>query len=454
MAGVRTQVEELPENKVRLTVDVPPEDVKHAVDHAASDLATSLKVPGFRKGRIPMPVLVARVGRERLMSEAVESHIGGWFWNAAARERIRPVEQPEYGYDIPDSATEGWSFTATVAVQPKPEVADWSQLEVPAPEADLPEELIEHELNILRSSVAELAPVEGRPAQLGDTVVVDLVTPEGDAQRDYVLELGAGRVVPEIEEGLVGATAGETREMEFQHPDGDTKRLTAMVNEIKERVLPPLDDELARATSEFDTLAELRADIERRLHEQLEEEVEGAVRAAAADRLVEASSVDASGPLVEARARELSAALRRSLERRGISVETYLAVTNQDGQQLAERLYAEARQSVARELVLEAVADKLGIEVSDTEVEALIREQAEAAGEEDADSIVQRMRESGGLERLREDLRMRAALDRVAAEVKRIPAELAAARDKLWTPEKEKPETPAKLWTPGSKENA
>jgi trigger factor len=453
MAGVRTQVEELPENKVRLTVDVPSEDVKHAVDHAASDLATSLKVPGFRKGKVPIPVLLARVGRERLMSEAVESHIGGWFWNAAARERIRPVEQPEYGYDLPDSPTESWSFTATVAVQPKPDVADWTALEVPAPEADLPDELIEHELNVLRGSVAELAPVDGRPAALGDTLVVDLVTADGDAQRDYVLELGYGRVVPEIEEALVGAMAGETREIEFQHPDGDTRRITATVNEIKERVLPPLDDELARATSEFDSLAELRADIERRLREQLEEEVEGAVRGAAADQLVEASQVDASGPLVEARARELSAALRRSLERRGISVETYLAVTNQDGQQLAERLYAEARQSVARELVLEAAADKLGLEVSDEEVESLIREQAEAAGEEEPDSIVQRMRESGGLERLREDLRMRAALDRIAAEVKRIPTELAAAREQLWTPEKEKPETPAKLWTPGSKES-
>src|SRR5881296_3519520 len=97
------QIEELPDNKVRLTVDVRSEDVHHAVEHAASDLAASVKIPGFRKGKVPMPVLVSRVGKERLYSEAVESHIGGWFWNAAASTRVRPVEQPRYEYDLPSS---------------------------------------------------------------------------------------------------------------------------------------------------------------------------------------------------------------------------------------------------------------------------------------------------------------------------------------------------------------
>ncbi len=92
---MQTQVEELPDNKVRLTVSVPAHDMKHAVEHAGHDLAGSVKIPGFRKGHIPMPVLLSRIGKERLMAEAVESHIGGWFWNAAARSRLRPIEQPE-----------------------------------------------------------------------------------------------------------------------------------------------------------------------------------------------------------------------------------------------------------------------------------------------------------------------------------------------------------------------
>ena len=453
MAAMQTQVEELADDRVRLTVEVPAHDVKHAVDHAASDLAQSLKIPGFRKGHVPMPVLLARVGRERLYAEAVESHIGGWFWNAAARNRIRPVAQPEYGYELPASPDADWRFTATVSVQPRPEIPDWTTLEVPSPDAELPADLIEHELNVLRSSVAELAPVDGRPAELGDTVILDLVSPGGEAQRDYVAELGGARLVPEIEQALVGMSAGETRDVDFGHPDGSTATIEVTLKEIKEKVLPPLDDDLARAASEFDTLDELREDLETRLREQLEDELEEAFRAAALDTLVEAANVNASGPLVDARARELLGGLQRSLQRRGLNAETYLALSNQTPDDLSQRLYAEARQSVARELVLEAVADKLELAIPDEDVEALIRDQAELAGE-DPDEAVAQLRGTDTLEQLRADLRLRAALDRIASEVKRIPAEVAAAREAIWTPEKEKPAASAKLWTPGSKEPA
>lgn len=450
---METQVEELDENKVRLTVDVPREHVEHAVEHAASDLAESVKIPGFRKGKVPMQVLLARVGKERLYTEAVESHIGGWFMNAAARSRIRPVDQPRYEYELPTSPEDAWRFTATVSVQAKPEPADWTELEVPAPEAKVPEDLVEHELNVLRSSIAELAPVDGRPAELGDTLVIDLVLDGQEPQHDYVVELGAGRLVPEIEESLVGARAGESRQVAFDRGEEDAGRVDVTVKEISEKILPPLDDELAKAASEFETLGELREDIERRLQERVDEEVEAIVRQNAADKLVEASSVEASGPLVDARARTLLNNLARSLAARGISLDSYVSLSGTSAEELSSRIRAEAQLSVARELVLEAVADKLDLDVSDAEVEVLIREEAEAAGD-DPDEIVQRMRDAGGFEELRDDLRLRAALDRVASEVKRIPFELAQARESIWTPEKEKPKTETKLWTPGSKEPA
>jgi trigger factor len=218
-------------------------------------------------------------------------------------------------------------------------------------------------------------------------------------------------------------------------------------------VLPPLDDDLARAASEFETLEELRGEIESRLGEQLEAETETAFRAATADALVEAANADPDGPLVESRSRELLTGLLRSLERRGISAETYLQLTGTSPEQLQAQTRAEARRSVGRELVLEAVADELGIEVSDEEVEQLVREQAELEGE-DVEKTLEALRASGRMEQLRDDLRLRNALDRVAAEVKRIPADLAAAREKLWTPEKEKTPADTKLWTPGSKEPA
>ena len=448
-----TQVEELADNKVRLTVEVPQADLRHAVEHATHDLAESVKVPGFRKGKVPPQVLQARIGRERIFTEAVESHIGGWFLTAAATTRIRPVAAPEYDYELPSSEEDEFRFTATVAVQPKPEPADWTELEVPYAEPQVAAELVDQELEALRESVAELAPVEGRPARTGDVLVIDALDENGEGQRDLVVELGSGRLVEELERALIGASAGETKEVEFEAADGSTSKATVEVKEVKEKILAPLDDELARSASEFDTLEELRADIDRRIREVLEEEAETQFRAAAVDALVEASNVQVGGPLVEARTRELLNGLGRSLESRGISAETYFQLSGQTAEELVQRMGAEAALSVARELVLEAVADQLGIEVSDAEIEELIREQAELAGD-DPDDTVRQVFESGREEVLRADLRLRKALDRVAAEAKRVPADVARAREEIWTPDKETSPTETKLWTPGSKEPA
>jgi trigger factor len=295
--------------------------------------------------------------------------------------------------------------------------------------------------------------VEGRPAQTGDVVVVDAVEESGEAQRDLVLELGSGRLLEDVERALIGASPGDTRAVEYTLPDDSSRTTQVTVKEIKEKVLPPADDEFARAASEFDTYAELQSEIESRLREQLEDELDAAFRAEAVDRLVEASNATASGPLVEARSRELLNQLGRSLDRRGISADLYLQLTGQTPEQLAEGVRAEAAQSVARELVLEAAADKLGIEVSDDEVEELIREQAEAAGEDPAD-VLSQLREAGRFETLRADLRLKDTLDRIVSEVKRISPDLAQARDKLWTPDKETAPTETKLWTPASKEPA
>jgi trigger factor len=451
MDHVQTQVEELPENHVRLTVQVPSHDVHHAVEHAADDLAQNVKVPGFRKGKVPRQVLLQRVGRERLMSEAVESHIGGWFWNAAARSRVRPVAQPEYDFELPASDDQDWEFRATVAVQAKPELPDWKELEVGVAEIEVPEELVQHELDALRATVAELVPVEGRPVAPDDTVVVDLAG-EQETRRDYVVDLGRGTVVEEVEQGLVGMSAGETKEMSFELADGSTQSLSATVKEIKEKVLPPLDDDLARSASEFETFAELRADIESRLREQIEDEVETRFRADAADALVAASKVEAAGPLVESRTRELLRGFARQVEARGVELEAFLAMTGQQPEELVVRLRDEARRSVARELVLDAAAEQLGLEVPDAEVEELVREQAEALGD-DVDEMLVALRESGRFESLREDLRLRKALDRVAAEVKRIPLAQAEAREAIWTPDKENPPRETKLWTPDQQQS-
>ncbi|HLM94599.1 MAG TPA: trigger factor [Gaiellaceae bacterium] len=446
---MKTKVEELPESRVRLDVEVPEEDVAHAFEHAATDMAESLRLPGFRKGKAPVPVVVARVGREAVWQEALRGHLDSWFWSAAETSGIRPVASPEVEFDgLPDDGGT-FKFSATVAVMPKPEVADWTTLEVPFAEAEVPSEIVDAELDRLRETVAELAPVEDREVQEGDTVVLDILGEGVPPQRDYVTEVGADRLVNEIDDVLPGMKRGETKSVEIQGTEG---QITVEVNvkEIKEKVLPEADDELARSASEFETLEELRAEIEARLLEQLTEELEIRFREAAVDALVNASEVETVEPLVERRTAELWSGIARSLQMRGISTETYLTMTGQSADEVVARLRAEAEQSLARELVLDAAAAKLDVEVPDEEIDELIESQSEE-GDDVAESK-RLLQENGGYERIRADLRLKKALDEIVAGVKRIPVELAAARDKLWTPEKEKEGTKMNIWTPGSEE--
>jgi trigger factor len=452
MATMEAQVEELGGDRVRLTVEVPAEDVHHAIQHATTDLAARVKVPGFRAGKVPPPVLVSRIGKERVYSEAVETHIGGWFWDAASRTRVQPVEVPQYEYELPRRDDEAWHFIAEFPVQPKAEPADWRTLEVPRLEVELPEEVVQAQLEELQRAVAEVVPADGRAAQEGDVAVVDLVSDTG-AQRDLVVELGSQRLLDEIEAGIAGLTPGASREVAYELADGSRRRVTVTVKELREKVLPPLDDELARLASEFDTLAALRADIEGAIRLQLDDEIESRFRAAATDELVKASKVEPGRLVVDARTRELLNGFVRSLQLGGIDTATYLQVTGTTPEALAERLRAEAEQSVARELVLEAVADSLGIEVTDEDLRTELRE----AGEQDEE--IEAFLAEGGADRVRDGVRMRKALDRVAAEVTPISqAEAAereqrdAARESIWTPDRDRPATEQTLWTPASKE--
>jgi trigger factor len=208
-------------------------------------------------------------------------------------------------------------------------------------------------------------------------------------------------------------------------------------------VLPPLDDDFAHAASEFDTVDELRTDVESRIRGELEDVAEGQFRQAAVDELVKATKFEPAPLVVEVRTRELLNAFIRSIESRGIDVGTYMEAAGIGPQVLEQRLREEAKQSVARELVLEAVADKLGIEVTDDDIREQLRGQGEA--DQDIEEFIGR----GGADRIRQDLRLKEAVDRIAAEVKPISKELADARDSIWTPEKGETPSEQKIWTPG-----
>ncbi len=280
----------------------------------------------------------------------------------------------------------------------------------------MPQEAVDSEIEALRESVAELTPTDGRAARIGDTVVIDLEDSEGEAQRDTVVELGAGRLAPELEQELVGASPGDTKEVSYQRADGSSGTVELTLRDVNEKVLPPIDDELARAASEFDTIEELRASVEAALREQLDAEVDAAFRMAAVDELVKESKVQPALPLVQSRAADLLTGFVRSLERRGVPLDVYLEASGTSGEDLQRQMILEAAVSIARELALEALAEQAGIAVSDEDVKTYLREEAESAGE-DADGLIEDVWAHGQQESVREDLRLRAALDRLVADV-------------------------------------
>src|SRR5438309_5368732 len=206
---------------------------------------------------------------------------------------------------------------------------------------------------------------------------------------------------------------GETKDVELDRPgEENSTPVQVVMKEIKEKVLPPLDDDLARSASEFDTLDELRADVEQRLREQLEAEADEAFRSATLDRLVEASDVRVSGPLVDARTRTLLRELDNVMRRSGGSLDSYLQLSGESAENLVARLREQAAASVAGELVLEAVADKLGIEITDEEVDQAFQDRFE-----EPEQVIEQAREAGAYETERQTRRLARALDRVAAEV-------------------------------------
>ena len=196
------------------------------------------------------------------MDEAISSHIGGWFRNAATSARIHPIAQPQYEYDLPDSAESPFTFTATVAVEPKVEFSDWTTLEVPRPDAEVPAELVDAEIDALRDP-SPSCPRSRTPAREGDVVVVDVVSPSARRAATWSSSSARGAWSTSWRTPSPG-WPGRDEGCRARAGEGPTAQLTFTVREITAKILPPPDDDLARAASEFDTLAELRNDIEER----------------------------------------------------------------------------------------------------------------------------------------------------------------------------------------------
>ncbi len=461
MATVRTSVTELPESRVRVQAEVSSEEVERRIAEAAKQLGRQMRVPGFRKGKVPAPVVIRRLGREAVLDEALRRALGGWYADAIEEAGIAPVGEPELDIGDPPGEGQPLSFSIEIGVRPAARLGQYKELEVGRREPAVDEGDVAAELERLRERVATLETVE-RPAAEGDHVVMDYLGSidgepfEGGAGRDQLLELGSGRLIPGFEEQLIGASAEETRSVEVTFPEdypnqelaGKPAQFEVTITEVKSKRLPELNDEFASEAGGFDTLDELREDIRERLKASEERAIEREFEEAVLDAAVAEATVEVPEKLVHARAHELLEDTLSALARQGISKDTYLRLAGKDEETLAHEAEPEAERALKREAVLAAVVAAEGIAPSDEHVRDALEPSAERAGTS-TEELLDQLRKADRLERVREDVANRQALELLVAQARPISVEQAKARDKLWTPGKEQAGS-GQLWTPGS----
>jgi len=467
---VRTTVTELGEARVRVAVAVPADEVEKRMNRAAGELAGEMKLPGFRKGKVPAQLVIQRLGRDAVVEQALRSSLPDWYEQALRESGVRPVGEPKLDLPGLPAAGEDLELTIEVGVRPRARLGEYLGLEVGRAQPEVPEEAIQAEVDRLREGFAQLRPVE-RAAAEGDLVSLDYQGTidgepfEGSEGRDQLVELGSGSLVEGFEAGLVGASAGEMRTIEVTFPDdyratdlaSKQARFEITVKEVREKELPDLDDDFAAEASEFDTLDGLRGEIRSRLGEALERQADEDFRRAVVDAVAEAAEVEVPAEIVSARAEESLDRFLHDLGHRGIDPEDFMRVQEGGREGLVAGMREEAERSLKREAALAAVAEAEAIEVGDDD---LLDALGPGEGEDDPGRLLKRLRQNGRDDLLREEVRLRKAADLVVGASKPIPVERAAAREAIWTPDKETAEPgegaggepaprPGRLWTPG-----
>ena len=464
---VKTKTSELGDSRVRVEVEVEPAAVDKALSQAAANLGRDLKIPGFRKGKVPPQVVLQRVGREAVLDEAVRQALPDWYEEAIGDAGLSTVGEPSLDLGELPGKGSPLAFSIEVGVRPEATLGEYKGLEVGRREPEVAKDEIDAEVERLREQAASLENVD-RPAKEGDFVVIDFVGKvggepfEGGEARGYLLELGSNRLVEGFEEQLVGAKAGDEVSVNVTFPEdyraenlaGNQASFEVSVKEVKEKRLPELDDDLATEAGGFDSLDELREDIASRLREQQERMIDTEFREAVVDAAVAEAKIDVPEELVHSKAHEMWHQTSRRLAAQGLDPARYLQMTGKNEEELVHEAEPEAERALKRESVLAAVVDAEGIEVPDEELLASLRAATQGPGrpetsERKLQKALDRAKAEGRDEALRQDIAMRKAVDLMVESAKPITVEQAKARDKLWTPGKEGDERAKEIWTPG-----
>lgn len=414
---MKSTVETLDDNRVKLSVEVDEETFDVAVDAAFKRIAKEVRMPGFRPGKAPRRLLEAQFGSAVGREEALREAMPEYYAQAVIDHDVDVVAPPEI--EITGGQEDGpVQFDAVVEIRPSVSAAGYDGLRVEIPNPVASDEEIDEQIDNLRRNFAELCAVE-RAAADEDHVTIDIEATHGDepvpglTTTDYDYLLGSGAVVPEIDENLRGASAGDEIEFSADHPDPEEEeplQFSITVKEVKEAVLPDLDDEFAKANSEFETVEDLRADMADRMNTMRIQQANMAVQQNTAEALAALVTDEIPESMIENEINARIQDLVQRLQQQGMDVGAYLEAVGQTAETLAAEFREPAEQAVKVDLALRSVADLQGLVPDDDRIDEVIAEMAGPSGQ-DPDELKARLAEVGQISALRADLAKQAAME-------------------------------------------
>jgi trigger factor len=420
---MQTTVETTEPHTVRLTIEVPEEEVDKDLDRTYRAIANQIKVPGFRKGKVPKQIIDTQIGRDAILEEFVSSSVPAYFRRAVTDEDLAPITDPEIDVQQLEPG-KPLIFSATVEVRPRLsfEESDYTGISVTKPSIEVTEADIDDWIERLRERFSELEPV-GRPVQQGDFVTVDLTVTKGGekveqaSREDYLYFVGSGEVGDKLDVELAGARPGAILKVSDALPErfgdelgGAAVEITVLVKDVKTRRLPDVDDEFAKTASEFDTIQQLRDDLRERLTEVKDREATAALRDLTLQAMIERIDVDLPESLVDEETDHRIHHARDQAERMGVGLDKMLELQGWDEARLRQDSREHAIQAIKSDLVLEGIARSASLEVTAEEIGAEIAVLAQAYGREPK-AVAKDLERSGQVVTLAGDIIRTKALD-------------------------------------------
>ena len=419
------QVEKLEKNMAKLTIEVSAEDLDKAMEKAYQKQKSRISLPGFRKGKAPRKMIESMYGKGVFMEDAVNSLVPQEYTKALGECDLEIVSQPEINVTQMEPG-KALIFTADVAVKPEVTLGDYKGVEVLKSEIAVTDEEVDAEVKKEQDKNARTVAVEDRAAANGDITTIDFegfvdgVAFEGGKGTDYALTLGSGTFIPGFEDQLVGANTGDHVEVKVTFPEeyqakelaGKEAVFQCDVKKIETKEVPELDDEFAKDVSEFDTLAEYKEDVKKKLTEKKEKEARTAKENAAVDKAIENAQMDIPELMTKTECRQMMDDFSRRMQQQGLSMEQYFQFTGQSMDKMMEDMKPQALKRIQTRLVLEKVAEAENIQPSEEEITEEIQKMADAYKME-ADKIREAIGESG-LEQMKKDMAVQKAVTVIA----------------------------------------